>query len=369
MVNYNYYALPLGWKVTQLSEVVEFLDNKRIPIEVSERQKKQGIYPYYGASGIIDFVNDFIFDDLILLAEDGANILDRSTPIAFRVLGKVWVNNHAHVLKPKKSVNIEYLVSYLESLSYEKFNSGSAQPKLNRKICEKIPVLLPSISEQHKIAEILASWDEAIAKTEKLITAKQKLRKTIANEILKGRLKFHQFSQQKWCSEKLENLAKTFSGGTPSRTNSEYFQGEIPWIKSGEINKEIINFTEESITETALIESSARMISPGTILIAMYGATAGKIAISQIKAAINQAILAVVPLDTDQNFLYYFLKNEMDQVVKKVQGGQPNLNAKIIKETKISLPTVEEQTLIGRFLKLLDTEIQYLEQIKTLYQQ
>jgi type I restriction enzyme S subunit len=147
-------------KSYSLGSICDFLDGKRRPIKEEDRAKIKGKYPYYGASGIIDYINDFIFDDdLILLGEDGENIISRALPLAFRVSGKCWVNNHAHVLKPKENVNIVYLTNYLENISYEKYNSGTTQPKLNKKICESIPVLLPSIGEQKKIASILSASD------------------------------------------------------------------------------------------------------------------------------------------------------------------------------------------------------------------
>src|SRR5690606_3722486 len=96
-----------------------------------------GPYPYYGASGVIDHVAEFIFDgDFVLLAEDGANILNRSTPIAFKANGRFWVNNHAHVLRPKSGIDHDFLTEYLESLNFERFNTGTTQPKLNRQVCE-----------------------------------------------------------------------------------------------------------------------------------------------------------------------------------------------------------------------------------------
>lgn len=175
MFKYNYRQFPIGWKVLPLNEATLFLDNQRVPLEESDREQMHGEYPYYGASGIIDHINKYLFDDeVILLAEDGANILLRSTPVAFKATGKFWVNNHAHVLKPREDINIDYLIAYLESLSYVKYNTGSTQPKLNRAVCEKIPVLLPSQNEQKFIASILCTWDTAIEKTERLIEAKEK---------------------------------------------------------------------------------------------------------------------------------------------------------------------------------------------------
>ncbi|MEB2308910.1 MAG: restriction endonuclease subunit S [Candidatus Brocadiaceae bacterium] len=110
--------IPSDWVVKLLGEIVYFLDDKRRPIKDSNRAKMKGQYPYYGASGVIDFINDYIFDEeLILLGEDGENILSRNVRLVFKINGKVWVNNHAHVLKPKEGFDVNYLTEKLESFS------------------------------------------------------------------------------------------------------------------------------------------------------------------------------------------------------------------------------------------------------------
>ena len=195
----GYMPSPLGpipedWEVKRLGEVCNFLDSQRVPIKDGDRVKMQGKYPYYGASGIIDYVNDYLFDDdLILLGEDGANILTRSTPLAFLVSGKVWVNNHAHVLKTSTNHNRYYICNYLESLSYDKYNTGTAQPKLNREICENIPILLPNIYEQNKIADILQLWDTAIAKQTALIEQLTLRKRGLMQQLLTGKKRLKGF--------------------------------------------------------------------------------------------------------------------------------------------------------------------------------
>ena len=167
--------MPSGWSKKTLVEIAVFLDGKRVPLKEADRQQRKGKYPYYGASGIIDFINDYIFDEpLILLGEDGENIVSRNLPLAFKATGKFWVNNHAHVIKPNNDMDIDFLTNYLESLNYEKFNSGTAQPKLNKSACEGIPVLIPPKKEQEKIAKILSTWDEAIEKIDSAIFEKQR---------------------------------------------------------------------------------------------------------------------------------------------------------------------------------------------------
>lgn len=119
-----------------------------------------GEYPYYGASGIVDYVDDYIFDgDYLLISEDGANLLARSTPIAFSISGKNWVNNHAHVLRFDTYETRRYVEIYLNSIDLSPYITGGAQPKLNQKNLNKIPIQLPAPDEQHRIVSILDRFD------------------------------------------------------------------------------------------------------------------------------------------------------------------------------------------------------------------
>lgn len=143
-----------AWEQRKLGEIVEFLDGCRKPLKESDRIK--GNYPYYGASGIIDYINDYLFDeDLILLSEDGANIIDRNYPVCFMATGKYWVNNHAHVLKPKLGMVDKFICESLENQDYAKYNTGTAQPKLNKEVCQKIEISLPNEEEQKYISIFL----------------------------------------------------------------------------------------------------------------------------------------------------------------------------------------------------------------------
>ena len=203
-------VIPQEWEVKRLGLVCNFLDNQRVPIKDVDRLGMHGPYPYYGASGIIDYVNDYIFDDeLILLGEDGANIINRSTPLAFMVEGKIWVNNHAHVLRPIEPNNRFYICSYLESISYDKYNTGTAQPKLNREVCEKILIPVPPMEEQRKIAEILGVWDEAIEKQSRLIEKLELRKRALMQRLLTGRTRLPGFTTP-WQKVKLGAICKEF---------------------------------------------------------------------------------------------------------------------------------------------------------------
>lgn len=182
--------VPKEWEVKMVNEVSENLDGKRRPIKESDRSLMQGTIPYYGASGIIDYVNDFIFDEsLILLGEDGENVVSRNLPLAFIINGKTWVNNHAHVLKPASDIDIVYLTEYLEHLDYSDIVSGSAQPKITQNTLNKKLVKKPSFGEQIIISKRMGSINRSILK-ELIIKSKyHQLKQSLMSDLLTGKVR------------------------------------------------------------------------------------------------------------------------------------------------------------------------------------
>ena len=163
-----------GWQIKTLDQFSTNLDSRRIPITKDIR--KGGEYPYYGASGIVDYVADYIFDeDALLISEDGANLLARSTPIAFPASGKYWVNNHAHILRFANITTQRFVELYFESISIVDYVTGAAQPKLTQKALNSIPIPLPPLAEQQRIVSMLGEAFEKIA------TAKANAEKNLQN--------------------------------------------------------------------------------------------------------------------------------------------------------------------------------------------
>ena len=161
----------------------------RIPITATER--KTGKYPYYGANGIQDYVEDYIFDDeLVLLAEDGGNFGSKDKPIAYRVSGKCWVNNHAHVLKIKKDTTYEWLKYYLNYTDLSEYITGTTVPKLNQEKLKQIKVPLPPIEEQKKIVDKLDIFNNKIQTIKQnyqnKLTLLDNLKNSILNKAFKG---------------------------------------------------------------------------------------------------------------------------------------------------------------------------------------
>lgn len=180
-----------GWVKTTIDKISTNLDNKRIPITKSDR--KAGKYPYYGASGIVDYVEGYIFDgDTLLVSEDGANLLARSTPIAFSVTGKYWVNNHAHILKFENMATQRFVEFYFASIRLDEYITGAAQPKLNQKALNSIPIPIPTAVEMQ--AEIVGRIESMQEETQRLEALYQ--RKLDALDELKQSLLHQAFSGQ-----------------------------------------------------------------------------------------------------------------------------------------------------------------------------
>ena len=172
------------WKKCKLEDCVDFLDGLRKPIKSEDRKCEMGLYPYYGASGIIDYIDEYIFDgDFILLSEDGANILDRNYRVAFLAKGKIWVNNHAHVLLPHTNIDIDFLSEALERLNYAVYNTGTTMPKLNQEVCRTIGLYIPPIKEQNKIGALLSLLNERIATQNKIIEDLKLLKSAITDRL------------------------------------------------------------------------------------------------------------------------------------------------------------------------------------------
>jgi len=179
------------WEEKTLNQISDNLDSKRVPI--TKNVRSNGSIPYYGASGIVDYVENYIFDeDLLCVSEDGANLLARVYPIAFSISGKTWVNNHAHVLKFQNMTNQKFVEVYLNSIKLDDYVSGMAQPKLNQAMLNKIPIPFPPFKEQQTIVE---KFDALSVETKKLEAIYQKkladfeeLKKSILQRAFNGEL-------------------------------------------------------------------------------------------------------------------------------------------------------------------------------------
>lgn len=188
----KYGNIPKAWKPRAVKELTKNLDSKRKPITAIDRQNIQGKYPYYGAAGIIDYINDYIFDGrYILFGEDGENLLSRQLPQAFVVEGRFWVNNHAHILEVNDSVvDSDFLCYQLESKDYRSIIYGSAQPKINKSDLNKIRILTPDdLVEQKQISMQIKSIEEVLNSKQDKIKKLQRLKMALMQNLLTGRVR------------------------------------------------------------------------------------------------------------------------------------------------------------------------------------
>jgi type I restriction enzyme, S subunit len=171
--------LPRIWTMKSVEQTTSNHDGKRIPVRAADRALRRGRFPYYGASGVIDTIDDYLFDgDFLLIGEDGANLLSRSTPIAFLASGRFWVNNHAHILQAGSHTSNNWLRWYINMIDLSPFVTGTAQPKLTQAALNKIKVPLPRIDEQQ---EILRRIETAFSWVDRVVTEVAKARKLIGH--------------------------------------------------------------------------------------------------------------------------------------------------------------------------------------------
>ena len=185
------------WELKTLNEISENLDSKRVPI--TKNVRSEGLIPYYGASGIVDYVAEYLFnEDLLCVSEDGANLLARTYPIAFSISGKTCVNNHAHVLKFKNLDTQKFVEIYLNSIKIDDYVSGMAQPKLNQAMLNKIPITYPPIDEQKSIVNKIEVLSIETKRLESIYQQKLKdleeLKKSILQKAFNGELKTSKIS-------------------------------------------------------------------------------------------------------------------------------------------------------------------------------
>lgn len=224
-----------------------------------------------------------------------------------------------------------------------------------------MPLALPDFNEQQKIADCLSSIDELIDAESRKLKALEKYKKGLMQKLFPAdgktlpEWRFPEFQGcGEWKSKSIGKACKMFSGGTPDTSKKEFYGGTIPFIRSAEINK---SSTELFITEEGLKNSSAKMVKKGDILIALYGANSGEVALSKIDGAINQAILCLRH-ETNNAFVYHYFTYMKNWIISKyIQGGQGNLSGQIIKSVNLSFPKAEEQQKIADCLSEIDTMI------------
>lgn len=361
------------WKVKTIDELCDILNNIRKPISSGDRKK--GTYPYYGASGIIDYVDNFLFDErLLLIGEDGAK-WGAYENTAFLVDGKYWVNNHAHVLKPNL-INDKLLESYLVKLDLHPYITGAAPPKLTLGKLKEIPIPFSENKiEQEKIASCLSSLDETIKDHSKKLSLLKEHKKGLMQNLFPQegeafpKYRFKEFENDgDWVKERLGKLIEIkgrigYRGYTLADIVKKG-EGAISMSPSNIDEYGTLNFSKSTyITWDKYNESPEIMLENNFTVLVKTGSTYGKVAfINNLieKTTINPQLVVLKPIKIDSYFLYLIVSNTSVQSKIKatvVGGAIPTLSQDSISKFEELVPKPKEQQKIASCLSSLDAVI------------
>ena len=329
----------------QFEEVVTLFDKQRIPLSSMERAKRPGKYRFYGAQGIIDYIDDYIFDgEYLLLAEDGENLKSNKQDLAQLVDGKFWVNNHAHILRTKEVCRLRYFYYWINNKNMAEYVTGSAQPKLSQASLKKMIIHLPSLEIQDRILNVITPIDEKIKENTKI------------NENL---------------AQQIETILLAFLNGSGTTSvklgDYLYIKGRIGWkglkkseylsqsgyrIINGEsLTKSGIDWSKAGyISEERYVESPEIMLKVGDILLSKDG-TIGKIGYIdnlELPTSVASGIFVIRNTKPDiisTTFIYYLLKSRLftSFIAARTEGSViPHLYQKDFMEFEFPLPTSDK---------------------------
>ena len=361
--------------MAKLEDICEILDSRRVPITAEDRVAGQ--YPYYGANGVQDYVADYIFDDeLVLLAEDGGYFGSSDKPIAYRVSGKCWVNNHAHVLKPKSCIDVDYLCYSLMFRDVSAIVNGATRQKLTQSDMRKIEITLLPIGEQQTVVEKISKVFKLIALRKKQLSKLEELVKSRFIELF-GSLNDNEKGLDIVSIEELCTLIKDGTHQTPTYTEDK--QNGFKFLSSKDVMTQKICWDDIKYIPAELHEKLYATIQPqrNDILMSKNGVNYGVAAVNDTDEIFDIYVsLALLRPRTDMVNPVYLrcvinnpdTKRQFDSSIKGI--GVPNLHLGEIKKTKVLLPPIDKQNEFVAFVEQTDKSKlaiqQSLEKLETL---
>ena len=364
-----------AWEQRKLDDVVEFYSGLTYsPDNVQE----DGTFVLRSSNvkngEIIDADNVYVSHEVV----NSGNVQEGDVIVVVRNGSRDLIGKHAQIKRQMDNTVIGAFMTGVRSetpdftnamLDTQQFaveinkNLGATINQITTGAFKKMQFVVPKDrDEREAIGTFFRSIDDTITLHQRKLDLLKETKKGFLQKMFPKNgakvpeIRFPGFTED-WEQRKLGDITESFSGGTPTAGKSEYYGGDIPFIRSGEISSEL---TELFITENGLNNSSAKMVKAGDILYALYGATSGEVSISRINGAINQAILAIRPTKNDNSYLIVqWLRKQKDTIISTyLQGGQGNLSGSIVKDLVITLPQdKEEQNKIGTFFKQLDDTI------------
>lgn len=352
--------LPDGWRRTTLGDECEIVSGSTP--KTSEPAFWDGEIPWLTPADLSKWKGTYIDGGARSLTQAGldscsARLFPKNTvmmssraPIGYTAIAnrQMCTNQGFKSMLPSQSVHPEWLRYYLEHALPEikAMSSGTTFAEISGKKLGTLPINLPPVEEQKRIVEALdahlSRLDKALAELHEAEHNIELLIESYRHDVVSG-----VYSQgiDGWRHARLGEIARWGSGGTPQSGNPKYYGGSIPWCVIGDLTESDVILTEKSITDEGLAASSAKIVQPGTVLLAMYGASIGRTGLAATPMATNQAIAFAVPNpEVDPRYLLLFLQSQKRKFVHAGKGGaQPNISQTIIKDWNITFPPVEEQ--------------------------
>jgi len=364
--------IPKNWESIKLEEVVEIHDSKRIPLSEMERKNRKGQYPYCGANGIIDYIDNYIFDgEFVLLAEDGGSY-GRLENTAYIMNGKFWVNNHAHILRAIEGKTSNLFLKYaLDFLDLNPYVVGSTRKKLNQEQMREIRIPLPPFEEQRGIVGVLGVVDSVIAKTGEVIAKTERLKKGLMQTLLTRGIGHKEYKQ-------------TPIGTIPKEWEIIRLKDKA-WVKEGVYGKRgekgVIQLKADSISDSGRINANAYalisvdrqiddyLLEPGDIILSNRNSAAlvGKCAIfrGEFKQCVFSNLLTRIRLNSKdvlpEWLLYILMKIKDDGLLRAFSTRAVNqvlLKKELVENLKVPLPSISEQQEIVNILSAIDDKLE-----------
>lgn len=359
--------VPEGWNTATVADVAEILDSRRIPLNSGERQERRGAIPYWGANGIVDHIDGYLFDEpLVLMAEDGGYFDEAATrPICHRLDGKAWVNNHAHVIRAT-GVERDWFYYWFVHRDITPHIKGGTRSKLNQKDLKQLPILVPPLAEQRRIAEILSSVDEAIQTSQAVIEQTRAsvtaLRETLLSKgIYQTRLVGTIIGNlpASWSVAKVGDVIRSMdSGWSPDCETEAAGDGQWGVLKTSAVVWDGYNSAENKRLPPHLEARAAIEVMAGDVLVTRAGPVERTGVVAFVRESRPRLMLSdkIIRLQSDNAkcdpaFLALALSSTtiQEQIIRKKSGmalSQTNISQKGLRETLLPLPSLHEQRAI-----------------------
>lgn len=349
------------WKEYKIEDLAEFQNQKRVPLSSTERSARKGNYPYFGASGIVDYIDDYIFDGkFVLVSEDGENLRTRKTPIAFKANGKFWVNNHAHILKCNKDYLNDLIVYYFKNLDLNEFITGAVQPKLNKSSLASIPIFLPEDEvEQKAIAAVLSSLDNKID----LLQRQNKTLEAMAETLF--RQWFIAEAQEDWDEKPLSSIANFLNGLACQKFPPTNSLEKLPVLKIKELSGGISENSDWATTDV----KPEYIVENGDVIFAWSASLMVKVWNGE-RCVLNQHLFKVTSDQYPKWFYLMWCKQHLAEFVSISSSHATtmgHIKRSDLDKALVLIPSLDELKVMSeQMTPILNKKIALANQIRTL---